>query len=60
MKEGKDFAFVQERNTNSNKERDQHAQLGTEGDHTPVENNVLCTSFISSVQRGRRLCLFSI
>lgn len=53
MKEGKKSAFVQERSTNGY-EGDQQAQLGTEGDHTLVENNVLSTSFIFFSAEGRR------
>lgn len=60
MKEGKDSAFVQQINSNGYKEGDQQAQLGTEGDHTLVENSVLSTSFIFFSVEGRGLCQLSI
>lgn len=50
MKEGKDSAFVPERNTNGYKEGGQQ----TEGDLTLVENNVLSTSSIFFSTEGKR------
>lgn len=54
MKEEKDSAFAPERNTNGYKEGGQQTQLGTEGEHTLVENNVLFTSFIFFSAEGKR------